>query len=67
MSQSIEEAKRALRANEEKIQNEFIDRLVDQVEFLAEKAVRKSYEPTDHEREQFAKIHAIITDMNLWF
>ena len=63
----LEQLKLAMRANDEKIQNEFIDSIADRVEFLLEKANRKGYEPTDHEREQFRKIATIITNMQSWF
>lgn len=62
-----EEVLKRLRENQEQIQNEFIDKILDSVEFLLEKANRRDYEPTDHEREQFAKIYTIITNMNNWF
>ena len=62
-----EELLKQLRANQEQIQNEFIDKILDSVEFLLEKANRRDYKPTDHEREQFGKIYAIITNMNNWF
>ena len=62
-----EELKRQLRANQEQIQNEFIDKILDSVEFLLEKANRRDYKPTDYEREQFGKIYTIITNMNNWF
>lgn len=64
---TLEELKKAMRENEEKQQEDFIDRLVDQIELLNEKAVRKSYVPTEHEREQFNKIYTIVTNMNNWF
>ena len=62
-----EEITRQLRANQEKMQNELIDKILDSVEFLLEKANRKDYEPTEHERQQFGKIYTIITNMNNWF
>lgn len=62
-----EEVVKRLRESQEQIQNEFIDKILDSVEFLLEKANRRDYEPTDHEREQFGKIYTIITNMNNWF
>ena len=62
-----EEIKRQLRENQEKMQNESIDRILDSVEFLLEKANCRDYKPTDYEREQFGKIYTIITNMNNWF
>ena len=64
---TLEELKAEMRKNAEKQQNQFIDKLVEQIEFLCEEANRKDYVPTDCEREQFAKIVAIVTDMNNWF
>ena len=62
-----EEIMKRLRESQEQIQNEFIDKILDSVEFLLEKANRKDYEPTEHERQQFGKIYTIITNMNNWF
>ena len=62
-----EEIKRQLRENQEKMQNEFIDKILDSVEFLLEKANRRDYKPTDYEREQFGKIYNIINNMVRWF
>ena len=62
-----EEVMRKLRESQEQIQNEFIDKILDSVEFLLEKANRRDYKPTDHEREQFGKIYIIIKNMNNWF
>lgn len=62
-----EELMKRLRENQEKIQNEFIDKILDSVEFLLEKANRRDYKATEHEREQFGKIYTIIVNMNNWF
>ena len=64
---NLEEIKRLLKANQEKLQNNFIDDILEKVEFLLEKANNKSYEPTDYEREQFGKIATIIKNMSNWF
>lgn len=64
---TLEELKQVQKKLQEERQNEFIDKLVDMVECLLEKANKKDYEPTEHERNQFRKIHTIITDMNRWF
>ena len=50
--------------NEKDIQNAFMDDLLNKVETLCNKANKRSYEPTDHEREQFGKIVVIINNMN---
>lgn len=62
-----EEIMKRLRESQEQIQNEFIDKILDSVELLLEKANRRDYEPTEHERQQFGKIYTIITNMNNWF
>ena len=64
---NIEELRKELRKTEEKIQDEFIDSLYDKVEFLCEKANKKSYEPTVHEKMTFEKIATIIESMSKWF
>ena len=63
----LEKAKAQLRAVEEANQNEFIDGLLQQVEFLCEKANKRDYEPTDYERAIFNRIATIITNMTDWF
>lgn len=63
----IEKAKALLREADERIQDEFIDDLLCKVEFLLDKASKKGYEPTEHERVQFGRIVTIIINMNLWF
>ena len=64
---NLQEIKEQLRANQEKQQNDFIDSILEKVELLLEKANRKTYEPTDYEREQFGKIAVIIKNMTNWF
>lgn len=61
------EIKAKLKEIEEQNQNNFIDKLLNNVEYLLEKANRKEYQPTQHEREQFSKILTIINNMNNWF
>jgi len=51
----------------EEIQNDFIDNLLSNVKWLQEKAIVKSYEPTQHERDVFNEIRQIINNMNNWF
>jgi len=62
-----EELAKAIRANQEEMQNNFIDKLTSEVEYLLEKANKADYIPTDHEREQFGKIATIVANMNNWF
>lgn len=51
----------------DKMQNDFIDDLFDRVQNLCEKAIKKDYEPTEHERIIFNQIRIIITNMQDWF
>ena len=64
---NLQELQKQLRENQEKQQNDFIDGIVEKVELLLEKAIRKNYEPTDYERVQFDKIATIIKHMSNWF
>lgn len=48
-------------------QEVFIDKLLTDVEFLQEKAIKTSYKPTNYERTRFNEIHKIITSMMKWF
>ena len=64
---ALEELLKAQKELNDKIQNEFIDGLVDKVEILLERANKKGYEPTEHERECFSRIYKIIVNMNQWF
>lgn len=56
-----------LRALAEERQDAFIDGLLEKVRLLAEKAVRKDYDPTVHEKQAFAEIVGIVDDMKGWF
>lgn len=62
-----EEMLALMKVNNEKMQEEFMAKLLDQIELLNEKANKKDYEPTSNEREMFRKIYTIITNMNNWF
>ena len=62
-----EDVMKRLRESEEHIQNDFIDKVLDSVQLLLEKANCRDYKPTDHEREQFGKIYTIIVNMSNWF
>jgi len=48
-------------------QNASIDNILSDVEKLLERANRKEYIPTNHERIQFERIRIIITNMADWF
>ena len=59
-----EELQKKMKETQDKMQNDFIDKLYDEIEYLLEKFNRKDYEPTEHEREVFNKIHIIINNIN---
>lgn len=59
--------KKQMRLIEEKNQEEFMKKLLDMLENLEEKAVKKSYIPTDDEREMFRQVCNIIYGMRDWF
>lgn len=62
-----EELEKRMKEQKEKMQNEFIDKLLEQVEWLNEKANRKDYETTTHEQEVLSKICSIVNNMKTWF
>lgn len=64
---TLEELKALRRKIEEKKQDDFIDKLFKDIEWLCEKANEKDYEPTVHEKEVFTKIVTIIDNMKTWF
>ena len=43
-----EELKQAIRRNQEKMQDDYIDKVYDEISYLCEKANSKDYEPTNH-------------------
>ncbi len=62
-----EELQQAIRRNQEKMQDDYIDKIYDEISYLCEKANSKSYETTTHERIIFNEIKNIIDDMSKWF
>ena len=62
-----EELQQAIRKNQETIQDQFIDKIYDDISYLCEKANLKNYEPTNHERIIFNEIKIIIHNMSKWF
>ena len=62
-----EELQQAIRKNQEIIQNQFINKILDDVQFLCEKANRKDYEPTEYERTKLYEIYIIVNNMMKWF
>lgn len=65
--ETLEEMQAHLKELNAKGQDQFIDKIYDEIDLLCEKANRKDYEPTDHEREVFGKIVVIVSNMNKWF
>ena len=51
----------------DKTQNDFINKLKNDIDWLCEKANQKGYEPTEHERVIFNEISIIIDNMKKWF
>lgn len=64
---TIEGLKRKMRENQEDAQNKFIDDLLDRVQYLCDKANKRDYEATQHERIVFNEIKKIIDSMSTWF
>ena len=64
---TMEELMKQMQESKAKMQNEFIDKIHDMVEHLSEKANKKDYNSTNHEREVFNKIKTIINNMANWF
>lgn len=64
---TLEEMKKLQRELQEQQQNDFINKLLDAVKNLCEKANKKDYEPTDYERRAFCEIYNIINNMCKWF
>lgn len=62
-----EELQQIIRKNQETIQDQFIDKIYDDILYLCEKANLKTYEPTVHERIIFNEIKNIIDNMSKWF
>ena len=62
-----EELQQAIRRNQEKMQDDYIDKVYDEISYLCEKAISKEYEPTNHERFIFNEIKNIIDNMSKWF
>lgn len=64
---NVDELKKAIRVIQEKEQDEFINKLKNDIDWFLEKANAKDYEPTEHERIVFNEIKTIIDNMNKWF
>ena len=62
-----EELQQAIRRNQETMQDQFIDKIFNDISYLCEKANSKDYKPTNHERFIFNEIKIIIDNMSKWF
>ena len=62
-----EELARKIKESQDKAQDDFIDKLLESVEHLCEKANRQDYQPTEHEFRTFGLIVRIVANMNNWF
>jgi len=65
--EKLAELKAQLRANKDKMQDDFIDKIYNDLTFLSELAIKDDYEPTDHERFILGKILFLVKDLNKWF
>lgn len=62
-----EEQEQQLLARQEAMQEKAMADILEAVESLNWRANRIDYEPTAKEREDFGRIHAIVTNMGKWF
>lgn len=51
-----------MRKNEEKMQNQFIDKIYDAVDLFASKVSSSTYQITQHERDTFKEIERLINE-----
>lgn len=56
-----------MRVLKEKQQNDFIDKLNSDIDWLIEKAMKKDYQATEYERIIFNNIRQKLENMNKWF
>ena len=56
-----------MRALKDKQQNDFIDKLNGDIDWLIEKAMKKEYQATEYERTIFNSIRQKLENMNKWF
>lgn len=61
------EEQEQLLARQEAMQEKAMADILEAVEALNWRANRVDYEPTAKEREDFGRIHTIITNMDRWF
>ena len=56
-----------IRKSKDKMQNDFMDKLETDVDWLLEKAIKKDYVATQYERVVFDRIRKKLENMNGWF
>lgn len=64
---NIKELQSEMKKTSDKMQNDFIDKLKNDIDWLCEKSNKRDYEPTEHERNIFNQIVTIINNMRKWF
>ena len=62
-----EEMKDEILKTQQKMQEEFMEKLLDSVEHLNEKSFKTSYIVSVKEKQDFTKIYNIINNMAKWF
>lgn len=67
MGLTKEELQQRMRELDEKAQNQFIDKIYNDIEWLCEKANRSDYVATEYEMQVFSKIYNIVVNMDKWF
>ena len=56
-----------IRKSKDKLQNDFMDKLESDVDWLLEKGIKKEYVATNYERMVFNRIRQKLENMNKWF
>lgn len=64
---TIEELQENFKKNQETLQERFMEKILNDISYLNEKANSKDYIPTEKEREMFRNIVIIVKNMNEWF
>ena len=63
----LQEMQKQLQKLKNEQQDKFIDNLKEMVVNLCEKANKRDYQPTTHERETFEEVRTILNNMADWF
>lgn len=56
-----------IRKIKDKLQNDFMEKLESDVDWLLEKGIKKEYVATNYERMVFNRIRQKLENMNKWF